>query len=122
MSTLAAVMSEIEVVGPLRSSEMSGVGLRSHDASLPLCIIVAMWSLLVVSDSDGAVSCRFEDQGTALPSVRDVSPDMACRDLAMSLSGFAFAWPSNGLLPLTCVGSGLGVPERWRRVCSTASQ
>src|SRR5260221_6452674 len=121
MSALAAVMSE-HVVGPLRSSEMSGAGLRSHDASLPLCVVAAMWSLSVVSDSEGAVSCRFEDQGTAPPSVRDACPDMACRYLAMSPSGLVFAWPSDGPLPSTCVGGRSGVPERWWRVCSTASQ
>src|SRR5260221_4599579 len=121
MSALAAVMSEI-VVGPLRSSEMSGAGLRSHVASLLLCIVAAMWSLLVVSDSEGVVSCRFEDRGTALLSVRDACPDMARRYLAMSPSGLAFAWPSDGPLPSTCVGGGSGVPERWRRVRSMASQ
>src|SRR5882672_3793864 len=35
---MMAVMSGIDVVEPLRSAEMSGAGLRSHDASLTLCI------------------------------------------------------------------------------------
>ena len=39
---MAAVMSENEVVGSLRLSEMSGAGLRSHDASLTLCLCVVV--------------------------------------------------------------------------------
>jgi len=64
-------MSEIGVVEPLRSAEMSGAGLQSHDASLTLCV-PAMWSPSVVSESEGAMSCRFEDQGMVPLSVRPV--------------------------------------------------
>ena len=76
----------------------------------------------VVTESEGAMSCRFEDQRTAALSVRDACHDMARRYLAMLPSGFAFEWPSGGLLASTCVGSGSGMPERWWRVRSTASQ
>jgi len=67
------------------------------------------------------MSCRFEDQRTAPLSARDACPNMARRYLAMLPSGFAFAWPSDGLLASTCVDGGSGVPERWWRVRSTAS-
>src|SRR5260221_4268186 len=66
------------------------------------------------------MSCRFEDQGTAPLSVRDACRNMARRYVAMLPSGFAFAWPSGGLLASMCVGGGSGAPERWWRVRSTA--
>jgi len=81
-----------------------------------LCI-AAMSLPSVVTEPEGAISCRFEDQRTAPLLVRDT-----CRYLAMLPSRFAFEWPSSGLLASTCVGSGSGMPERWWRVCSMASQ
>src|SRR6266850_7226974 len=68
VSAMAAWLSEKSVVRDLRVPKTSERRLRSHRPSLPLC--VAATYLLSVVESE-TISWHFDDQDTALPSMRN---------------------------------------------------
>ena len=115
---MAAGVLEMKVVGSLRLPKIVEARLRSHDASMVLCVITT-WSRLSVLGK-GMSSCSFKGKGMVLPSMRDAHLDMVCQSLAAL--PFAFAEPASGLQALPCVNRGLGMLERVKGIRLEAAQ
>ncbi len=83
-------------------SIVSDSGLRCHDACLPPCPLTAV--------GERALSYRFKDLGVMPPSMGNAHSDMV--HLSSAMKPAASEWPSSGLLVLTCMNGGSGVPEK----------